>query len=75
MTEQCLQAIDLVNKAGFRVSLLDYGATISSIMVPVDGRHLSPDGDQGFPGKLAVSARYSLRRARAWRDLCPQHFV
>jgi len=141
MNKRYLQSIKLANEAGFCVELLDYGATISSIMVPVDGRslnvilgypkpadylrdsfylgatvgryagridrgrftlndrryqlatgddvhclhggpqgfsrqfwsvdmgsdshsvtfrHLAPDGDQGFPGRLAVSARYSL---------------
>jgi aldose 1-epimerase len=142
MNERLLQSIELENEAGFQVGLLNYGATIHSILVPLDGRDLnvvlspprlqdylhdtfylgatvgryagridrgrfalngrryqlatgdnmhclhggpqgfsrqiwsvdggsdsktatfhfdSPDGDQGFPGKLAVSVRYSLR--------------
>ncbi len=28
-------------------------------------RHTSPDGDQGFPGRLAVAVRFSLRDGRA----------
>ena len=141
MNKMYLQSLELHNKAGFRVGLLNYGATVSSITVPLEGRdldlvlgypalsdylrdsyylgatvgryagriehgrinlngnryqletgdnehclhggpqgfsqqfwlpelasdsksatfcHESPDGDQGFPGKLAVRVRYSL---------------
>jgi aldose 1-epimerase len=41
MNERCLQKIELGNEAGFQVGLLDHGATISSIRVPVDGHRLN----------------------------------
>jgi len=31
--------------------------------------HLSPDGDQGFPGALSVQARYVLEESTVWLDL------
>jgi len=41
MNERLLQTIELENEAGFQVSLLNYGATIHSILVPMDGRDLN----------------------------------
>lgn len=47
MEDRRVKSIELVNEAGFRVGLLDYGATISSIKIPVDGRIL--DVVLGYP--------------------------
>ncbi|MBQ3345129.1 MAG: galactose mutarotase [Kiritimatiellae bacterium] len=30
-------------------------------------RHVSPDGDEGFPGKVEVQVRYTLTRDNVWR--------
>ena len=43
------------DKAVWRVGAVDAGATPA-----VELQHVSPDGDQGFPGRLEVRVRYAL---------------
>ena len=58
---------------GFDRAVWEVIATTTAPRPGVTVRHISPDGDQGYPGNLTVDVTYSLDEANALRIDCRAH--